>query len=56
MNIFELRLTSADISIKAIKILREYFPDVSIAEWKQKVKNGEPIFPAKVVFMMGRNL
>lgn len=55
MNIFELRLTSTDINAKAIKILRGYFPDVSIAEWKQKVKNGEPIFSCKGGSYDGKN-
>lgn len=44
MNICELRLAGTDISAKAVKVLRGYFPNVSISELKQKNQGGEPVF------------
>lgn len=44
MNRFELRLAATESSAKAIKLLRGYFPNTSISEWKQKIEDGEPVF------------
>ena len=55
MNVCELRLVSTDISVKAVKVLREYFPNVPISKMKQKIEGGEPIFSCSSGSCDGKN-
>ena len=52
MSICELRLAGTDISAKAVKGLRGYFPNVSISGLKQTIEGGEPFFPVAAVLTM----
>ena len=44
MITYELKLEDRNPTAKAIKILRGFFPNISISELQQKIKNGDPVY------------
>lgn len=44
MITYELKLVDKNPSAKAIKVLRRFFPNKSIAELQQKIINGDSVF------------